>query len=108
VKVSSLTRLYEERAQFGLRIVVFNGELSCYRCLKGKLPWLLRPYFFLKVVAMQVKLNRVIGGYLQVHLITLSNTYFVRGHIIPVNREGYRLLLRVAHVARFGGGRLRT
>ena len=39
-KASSLTRLYEERAQLGLRIVVFNGETTRYRCLKRKLPWL--------------------------------------------------------------------
>jgi hypothetical protein len=37
-KASSLTRLYEERAQLGLRIVVFNGETTRYHCLKRKLP----------------------------------------------------------------------
>ena len=105
---SSLTRLYEERAQLGLRIMVFDGETARHRCLKRKLPWLLRPYYFLEVVAMKVNLYRAIGDYLQGHLITFSNTYFIRRHIIPVDREGDRLLLRLPHVARLGGGRLRT
>ena len=55
---------------------------------------------------MQVKLNRVIGAYLQVHMVPFSNTDFGRVHIITVDREGVRPLLRLIRLDRFGSGRL--